>query len=212
MRVLVFGDSIAQGFWDTEGGWVERLRKHYDSLALKDLRYNQQPEVFNLGISGDTTLNLLARIESETKARMWPNDPLFVVVAIGTNDDLFQSSKQMVSPEEFRDNIKQIVKILRPITQGIMFIGNPGCDETRTTPVPWGDFNYTNKELQRSEQTVEQIAHESSLPFVPVFQPFKAKLDQGADLLKDGLHPNNAGHELIFELVQPELDKLLGIK
>lgn len=30
MRVLVFGDSITQGFWDTEGGWVERLRKYYD--------------------------------------------------------------------------------------------------------------------------------------------------------------------------------------
>jgi lysophospholipase L1-like esterase len=49
VRVLVFGDSIAQGFWDSEGGWVERLRKHYNSLALEDLKSNQQPEIFNLG-------------------------------------------------------------------------------------------------------------------------------------------------------------------
>jgi lysophospholipase L1-like esterase len=26
----------------------------------------------------------------------------------------------------------------------------------------------------------------------------------------DGLHPNDAGHQLIFELVRPELDKLLN--
>jgi lysophospholipase L1-like esterase len=93
-----------------------------------------------------------------------------------------------------------------------MFVGNPACDEVKTTPVFWGDFNYTNKELQRSEQTIEQIANKHSLPFVPFFKAFKAKLDEGKDLLADGLHPNDGGHELIFKLVQPELDKLLEIK
>jgi lysophospholipase L1-like esterase len=34
MIVLVFGDSIAQGYWDSEGGWVERLRKANDSATF----------------------------------------------------------------------------------------------------------------------------------------------------------------------------------
>lgn len=208
MRILFFGDSITQGFWDSEGGWVERLRKNYDSLALKDLKNNTQPEVFNLGVSGDTTRNLLARIENETKVRKWLDDPLFVVIAIGTNDDLFESDKQYVSPEEFKGNLEQIVAILTPITQGIILVGNPACDETKTMPVSWGDFSYSNKELERSEQTIEQVAIKNDLSYVPIFKIFKAKLDDGAALLADGLHPNDQGHQLIADLVKQKLDVL----
>ncbi len=209
MRILFFGDSITQGFWDSEGGWVERIRKHYDSLALADLKNNNQPEIFNLGVSGDTTRNLLARIEAETKIRKWKDDPVIAVVAIGTNDDVFESDKQWVPPEEFKNNLKQIVKILTPITQGILLVGNTACDESKTTPVFWGDFSYTNIELQRSEKAIEEIASQNGLPHVPIFDAFKAKLDEGADLLADGLHPNDAGHDFIQARVLPRLNKLI---
>jgi lysophospholipase L1-like esterase len=209
MRVLVFGDSIAQGFWDSQGGWVERLRKHYDSLALADLKKNKQPEIFNLGVSGDTTRNLLARIEAETKIRRWPDDPLIVVVAIGTNDDLFESDKQYVPPDEFKANLEQIVSILKPLTQGILLVGNPACDESKTMPVFWGDFTYTNKELQRSEHTIVEVAAKNNLPCVPIFEVFKLKLDEGVELLADGLHPNDEGHQFIANQVKPQLEYII---
>lgn len=210
MRVLFFGDSIAQGFWDSEGGWVERLRKHYDSLALKNLRNNKQPEIFNVGVSGDTTRSLLSRIEAETRVRKWPNSLLYVVVAIGTNDDLFESDKLFVPPEEFKANLVQIVKILEPISQAVVFLGNPACDESKTRPVFWGDYTYTNKDLERSEKTIDQVAKSKNVVYIPLFEKFKAKLDEGAELLADGLHPNDEGHKFIFELVRPELDKLIN--
>ncbi len=55
MRVLVFGGSTTQGFWDSEGGWVARLRKFYDLLQLEDLKKRDEPTVFNLGIAGGTS-------------------------------------------------------------------------------------------------------------------------------------------------------------
>ena len=57
---------------------------------------------------------------------------------------------------------------------------------------------------------VQKVAAEQKLPFVPVFETFQAKMAAGENLLADGLHPNDAGHELIFQLVRPELDKLLS--
>jgi len=209
MRVLCFGDSITQGFWSVEGGWVERLRKHYDGLALKDLSNNNQPEIFNLGVSGDTTRNLLERIELETRVRKWPGDSLLAVVAIGTNDDLFEEGKQQVEPEEFRDNIHIIIKKLRPLTDSLIFVGNAACDEELTTPVFWDDIHYTNEQMQKYEQIIQEVAAEHGIAFVPVFEKFKQELNSGKDLLADGLHPNDAGHQLIFELVRPELDKLV---
>jgi len=209
MRVLVFGDSIAQGYWDSEGGWVERLRRYYDGLALKDLRTHNQPAVFNLGVSGDTTRNLLARIELETKVRKWPGDLLVAIVAIGTNDDLFENGKQFVDPEEFRVNIQKVITILKPLVEKIMFVGNAACDEKLTTPVSWDDIHYTNEQMKKYEQIVQKVAAEQKLPFVPVFETFQTKMAAGENLLADGLHPNDAGHEFIFQLIRPELDKLL---
>lgn len=113
MRILFFGDSITQGFWGVEGGWVERIRKHFDSKAIQDLDKSREPYIFNLGISGETTRGLLKRIENETKARMWRDEPIMVVIAIGTNDDLFEASKQWVPPEEFKVNLEKIVKLLQ---------------------------------------------------------------------------------------------------
>ncbi len=204
MRILVFGDSIAQGFWGIDGGWVERIRRQYDSLSVQDFT-RMRPEVFNLGISGDTTRNLLARIESETKVRKG-SDPLIVVVAIGTNDDLFESDRQWVNPEEFHANLETIITTLEPLTDAIVFVGNPACDETKTTPVSWGSYYYTNREMQRSEQTMAEVAASHSLAFVPVFEAFKAQLDTANDLLADGLHPNDAGHQFIAERVLPVLN------
>jgi lysophospholipase L1-like esterase len=55
-----------------------------------------------------------------------------------------------------------------------------------------------------------EVAKEQKIPFIPIFDNFMKAVESGADLLPDGLHPNNDGHELIFQLVRPELDKLLA--
>lgn len=208
MRVLVFGDSITQGMWAIEGGWVELLRKHYDGLAIKDLKHNNQPEIFNLGVSGDTTRNLLARIELETKVRKWPGDPQIAVVAIGTNDDLFQKGKQWVEPPEFRANIQKIIDILTPLVKDILFVGNVAIDESLTTPVFWDNIHYTNAELKKYEEIIKEVTKAQNISFVPIFDKFMTEQTK-RNLLADGLHPNDEGHKLIARLVQPELDKLL---
>ncbi len=208
MRILFFGDSITQGFWDTQGGWVQRIRRHYDSQIIPVLDTTADeiiPEFFNLGISGDTTRGLLARVEQETSTRAAAQGPIIVVVAIGTNDDVFEHDRRWVPPEEFRDNLTKIVEKLQPLAANIVLVGNPACDETKTTPVSWGEYYYTNTELRRSEGTIKAVAEQFGLPFVPLFDRFSAARNSGQELLADGLHPNDAGHELIASLVLPEL-------
>jgi lysophospholipase L1-like esterase len=210
MRILFFGDSITQGFWSKEGGWVEIIRRYFDGLAIQNLKNNHQPEVFNLGVSGDTTRNLLARIEQETRVRIWPEDPITVVISIGTNDDLFEGDKQWVPPEEFKINLKKIIELVQPHALNIVLVGNIAVDERRTTPVSWGDFSYTNKELERSERVIEEVSKLYNLPYVPIYSQFKTELDKGSNLLADGLHPNAAGHKLIAEQVLRILIDILG--
>lgn len=205
MRVLVFGDSITQGFWGANGGWVEAIRRHYDAISLEDLTKDSQPYVFNLGISGETSEGLLKRIENEIKAREWPGSSIISVIAIGTNDDVFEDNPD----SKFKQNLERIVEIAKKESDKVLLVGSNACDEKRTTPVFWGDYHYTNAELEHAEKIIKSVAKASDVEFVGVHNQFKAAMEESIELLEDGLHPNDAGHQLISDIVLPELNKML---
>lgn len=207
MRVLVFGDSITQGLWDTEGGWVDRLRKHYDDLQIQDFN-KDQPTIFNLGISADTSRSVLARAEVETKARTLQGILPIVIVQIGINDSCAEPSGNMVPIGEYKTNLEKIIEILRPISANIIFVGLSACDEAKTTPVSWGEYYYANKSIKAYEEQMRIVAEAAHIPFVPVFEEFTEAM-QARELLADGLHPNNDGHAAVFEIVKPVLLPLL---
>ena len=82
MNILVFGDSIAYGANDLElGGWVNRLGLHLDK------KYDYDYNVFNFGVSGEITTEVLARFDSECKARCGKQgNETVIIFAIGIND------------------------------------------------------------------------------------------------------------------------------
>ncbi|MBU4000173.1 SGNH/GDSL hydrolase family protein, partial [Patescibacteria group bacterium] len=92
-QILVFGDSIAYGAWDKEGGWVERLKVFTNRKAISSgLEF--YCAVYNLAIDGDYTRTLLKRLESETKQRADVGQETIFVFAIGKNDAI--SNKKSV--------------------------------------------------------------------------------------------------------------------
>jgi len=90
-RILVFGDSITYGNWDREGGWVQRLRKFLDKRNLTDPDFYCL--IYNLGISGNDTENLLKRFEFETEQRLKEGEETIFIFAIGINDTQFLHSE-----------------------------------------------------------------------------------------------------------------------
>jgi acyl-CoA thioesterase I len=213
MRVLIFGDSITQGYWDTDGGWAERIRKHYDSLQASDLGGRDEPTIFNLGISADNSKNILDRIESETIARTPHGDLPVVIIQIGVNDssrdDLPEDESVSLPIEKYDQNLRMIIKKVERLSSRIIFIGLSACDESRTTPVSWGDFHYTNGAIKNYENKMKAIAVEEEIAFIPAFDQFNEELNNGRDFLLDGLHPNNDGHAFMSDLILNELDPLL---
>src|SRR3989344_900147 len=100
-NICIFGDSITFGAWDSEkGGWVNRLRLQLESKE-------DYPFVYNLGIPGDTTSELLKRFAVEAKARQ----PDILVFSIGVNDSIYVKSKdkQLILPNQFQNNLQKLV-------------------------------------------------------------------------------------------------------
>lgn len=213
MRVLVFGASSTQGLWDTEGGWVARLRRNYDTQVVKNIREEANyPDVFNLGVQGDMIGNLLKRFENETEARLWQNEELAFIFSIGTNDTAIGGNgKTWSTSDSYRDDIKKLTKMAKDYSNKIIFVGLPCCDESRTTPVFWADVHYTNTRMLEVNKELHSFCNEEKIIYVPIYEILKERLDAGQDVFADGLHPNNEGHELIFQAVKPELDKLLAV-
>lgn len=209
MRVLVFGDSTTQGFWDTEGGWVARLRKHYDARQLEDLSNRNEPTIFNLGISGGRSDTILARFDAETAARD-NGEELIIIVCTGLNDSYREGQDRFKSnPEQYETNLRELAHKAKKHSDKILFVGLIAPDENKTMPVFWKDIYYIRERVKLFEGIMQKVAEEKGISFVPIFEKFKYQAEN-QNLWTDGLHPNNDGHELIYQLVRPELEKIIN--
>jgi lysophospholipase L1-like esterase len=208
MRVLVFGASTTEGFWDTEGGWASRLRRYYSEIKVNDWN-SDAPWITNLGVSGDTTKDVLERFEFETKMRLKEEKKCAFIFSVGGNDSNIVSGEAAFSPEQFEKNVELLVGQAEKYSNRILFVGLTNCEEEKTMPIPWADIYVTNERRLIFERRLMDICEARNIRFVSVFEALQAKTAQGEELFTDGLHPNNQGHQLIFELVRPALDEIV---
>lgn len=183
----IFGDSTAWGAWDLEkGGWANRLWLYLGET-------HEDIELYNLSISGGTTETILARFESEALIRKAD----VLIFQTGGNDSAYNrmTKKVLVSPEAFTNNLQNIITKAKAITNTILFIGFKNCDESKTTPVSWIDFDYTNKSIQEHNEIMRTACEKNGVLFIDIF----GTLDNN-DFF-DGLHPNASGHKKIYQKV-----------
>lgn len=205
MRVLFFGDSIVYGSWDSEGGWVDRLKCEAHAITLKS-DGSQKLQFINLGIGGDSSTKILARLKNEIDVRTSASWPLAFVVCLGANDERMVDGVPETSLEQFEDNVRNIIEILKVSSDKILFLGIPPVG---TDVVELKGRQYSNEGLARYDATIERVATELGLKYVPLRQAFEAA---GMETLYsyDGIHPNDAGHKLVADTVRPHLMEMLA--
>ena len=207
-RILVFGDSIVYGAWDREkeGGWVQRLRKLLDEKHFIESDFDYS--VYNLGVSGNTTGELLERFEFETKQRVEEGEEMIIIFQIGINDSQFVISQNGLRTlsEKFRENIKELISSAKKFSSKVIFIGLTPVNEEKTTPIPWNpDKIYKNENIKRNDEIIKSVCKKNNIYFVEIFEKW-LKSDY-KNLLEDGLHPNSEGHKKIVEDVRDFLIK-----
>jgi len=184
----VFGDSIAWGAYDPKnGGWVNLLRGHLEP---------QDISVYNCGVSGNNTDDLLERFKVEAKARK----PERIIFAIGINDSQYIDSRDntRVPEDKFVKNLETLIGQAKEFTDEIVFLGLTQVEESKVMPIPWSDENknYGNTNVGTYNSLIEEVANKFGIPFVGILDLLKI------DELEDGLHPNSKGHEKIFQKVK----------
>ncbi len=174
-----FGDSITQGY--------ETTVSYYD-LTSSYLKNTEQTISYNDGVGGNTTYNLLSRIQEE----LIKQNPDLVSLMIGTND-LRNGTAQNpdVSTLQFKNNVEQIIQDINPGPKRTMFIFSiPYLTNFSGTNSSAGSFG----RLTEFNNIIQGLANKYGIPYINVESSMQNM--QGI-LNTDGIHPNNTGDQYI---------------
>lgn len=210
-HIFVVGDSITWGAWDVAGGgWVNRLRQRIDAYQVDQADF--WCPVYNLGISGNKSADLLRRFSAEVKARLADNSEAIVLIAIGINDSQVDltTGQGVVTVEQYLDNLGQIYRQAQSLASIVGFIGLTPVDQSKVDPLPWApERAFRNDRIALFERTCQNFCQSQQIPFLPIFDQWN-QLNYQA-LLSDGLHPNDQGHQLLFQTVSKFLEGIASL-
>lgn len=175
MHILVFRDSITQGFHDDEkGGWVGRLFSHCVKGML-DTDYKKYVAVFNLGISGERSCDLINRFDSEFAARQ--DTEVITLFAIGTND----SARNIKTQENWCPIVEYKKSLNSMITKAkangrVVLVGLTALDEGRLNPIPWfNNYSHFQEDRDKYDQALKELAKHHKCTYIELDDLFLIK-------------------------------------
>lgn len=186
----IFGDSVTQAAY-IKNSWVDLLRQY-----LEEKYNNQFVNVFNLGIGGNTSDDILKRFKAESESRT----PTDIIFAFGVNDSgYFRTLDKPIVPEDrFIKNIECLIKEAKTFSKNITFIGLTLGDDSLLKPFPESSKgkSYDLSRVKNYDKTLNEIASKNQCKFVSITDALEF------DDFLDGLHPNEQGHRKMFEVIK----------
>ena len=179
-KIVAFGDSLTAGFGLTE-------RESYPYLLQERLKADGYDyEVINAGVSGDTSLGGLERIDWVLEQE----NVQVLILELGANDLL-----RGAPVAKMRSNLDQMIRKAKSKNVKVLLCG------MLAPPSAGGDY-------QREFTAVfPDLAHEHKVAFVPFVLDniaLKRELNQA-----DGIHPNAEGEKVMTENIYRVLKKML---
>lgn len=188
LSIVFTGDSITHGPLHTKGyrSYTEHFRER-----LKEKFKNENIMVFNTGVSGATTRDIIRDFHICVNIY----DPDIVFIMLGMND----SSNKIVPLEEYRSNILELINKVREIG-AIPIIQTSNIIK----------LDLSRKSLKFYMDIVRAVARENNVMLIDHYSHWEEleKEDSNLknELLNDLIHPNEKGHLEIVKFIFKELD------
>lgn len=149
-----------------------------------------EEKIYNRGIAGDTTTDLLKRIDNIIELQ-----PSKVFIQIGTNDlGKFRSPKHVIK------NIEKIYQILRAEVPNITIVMISLYPITRRkmwlSPIIVGIRS--NKQIRKTNEMLKELTVKYDIPYLDMYTPLsdaKGRMNKAYTL--EGLHISGVGYQVI---------------
>lgn len=202
MKILFQGDSV------TDAG-RDRSNPHdmgdgyprYASAMIQDSYPDTAFEFVNLGVGGDRTEQLVARLESD----FIDVQPDVITIMIGINDVWHHYSHGIVTTDEaFEANLRTVLDAIRTRTQAKLLMIQPFMLFTHEWPADMV------AELADKQAIFKRLADEYADAYLPMDDIFqKDAVEEPAFYSADGVHPTSDGACYIGEAVLRAIAPLL---
>jgi acyl-CoA thioesterase-1 len=178
VSIVAFGDSITAGYAVRRGFpflWKEMLSKKYPDAEV---------ELINSGVSGDTSMDGLARLDYAVLSY----EPDLVTINFGINDCVLG-----IDLEEFEANFVEMVRRIR---------AGPNSDILllSSQPLETPPYDLLVRDYYLS---IERVARQMAVGFVDVYGAWMEHVGTGiplSSLIIPGLdHPSEAGYRIMAE-------------
>lgn len=197
-KLAVVGDSGVFGWGDLEeGGWCERLRRHWMGLP-------EGPVLYNLGVRGDGLERVAARLTPEVGVRgeLRRQIPQGILLAVGLNDTARvgrPDGRPQLAPEAFLFGMQQLLREAQELAPVLVL----GLTPVLETAMPWAEVLwYSMADVRLYEGLLEEACMEANVPFLPMLESFLAEPHWPRWLSADGLHCNSEGHRFLYERIR----------
>jgi lysophospholipase L1-like esterase len=215
-QILIFGASIVHGLGGPNGGWADKLKATLHKEMFGDSGRGEVNEVYELGIPGQTMQDVLGRFESDIKPRIRDNNPenVYVIFSAGTNDSKAVDviDNHVLSADDFAAGVHSFVHLVKEYSAHLLAVGLTPVDESKTSPktnpINGKDSYFSNVRIKAFEETLQRTCDAEGVTCVPLFGQVPPDWQQHF-VWQDGVHPNDAGHIWIHDMVQPELRALM---
>ncbi|MEM8681334.1 MAG: GDSL-type esterase/lipase family protein [Planctomycetota bacterium] len=196
-RLVFFGSSSIYGTNDVElGGFVNRLRLWHEQQDPRN-------RVYNLGIWGEQTCDLVKRIGVEAPARR----PHALFIYPGFNDcrRLDDAGGELATPlEQFAELMHDLLSTSAAIAPTVVMTGYP-FDESRTQPYQGTSVFYGLRDARQYTKRLIMVAKSLEIKVIDFFGKL-AETDMAPLLAADGLHANAVGHQRLCDITRRFLE------
>lgn len=201
IKLLFQGDSITDAGRNRED--YHDLGKGYPKFAAEFLK-EQHPDVefefIDLGISGNQTKDLVARLQAD----FIDIQPDVVSIMIGINDVWHYAGKGWLDTDLFEERYRTVLSALKEQTNAKIMIIEPFL-------IPGTSQDHLREDLWKKIEVARKLARE----FADVYLPTDGLLhsafigDNPLTYSTDGVHPTGKGAEFIGKLYADYIKPLI---
>ena len=174
----------------------------------KNVNTDIESRVFNKGVSGNTTVDLLNRLEVD----VLNENPNLVILMVGTNDML--NSRKFVSYKKYESNLSQIVQRIKANNTQVLLLSTPTVDSIYLYQRHDKDLfiNPPNNKLLKAKRIIQKISKDNNAFFLDLNKAFKNKnlpIHNEDDYIrneknsnsKDGVHLTPLGYKFMAKTI-----------
>lgn len=191
-RIVAVGDSITAD----RIGWFELLSAAVTSAGVTSAAVTPAaalaPAMINLGVSGNTTADVLERFDLLEAAR-----PTHVLLMLGTNDVRTHgraTGHRMATGPETERNVRSLLDLVGGLGAAVTVITPPAVDQRRIDTFFAGEpVHWHARDMGEVAQIVRKVAPAA-------LDLHTATRDEDVDVFleADGVHPSAVGQRLIL--------------